>query len=105
MKNLLKEAYDSESFRKTGHELVDLLADYLRKNLNEPNEKVMNWLEPDQQLDFWNNYLGKNKGSTDFFSDIIQHSIHLHNRGTAGPVPFRSRLAKLSLSELLEIRE
>lgn len=98
MNNLLKNAYDPEAFRNTGHELVDLLADYLMKNMNEPDEKVMNWQEPGRQFDFWNNYLEKEKSSTKFISDIIQHSIHLHNPKYMGhqvsaPLPVTSLAA------------
>ena len=59
MNSIVKKAYDAETFRKIGHELVDLLAAYLEKNQNGGQEKVMNWKEPAEQLEFWKDYLEK----------------------------------------------
>jgi L-2,4-diaminobutyrate decarboxylase len=96
--SIVKKAYDPESFRKTGHELVDQLADYLNNNMNGSNEKVMNWKEPSAQLEFWNGYLEKGKSTTKFFTDIIENSIHLHNPKYMGhqvsaPLPVTSLAA------------
>lgn len=101
VKSILKEAYNPETFRKTGHELVDQIADYLLKNMNNNGEKVMNWLDPNEQLNFWKTYLEQKKGSPEFFTDIIEHSIHLHNPKYMGhqvsaPIPITSLAAMLS---------
>lgn len=101
MNSIVKKAYDPESFRKTGHELVDQLANYLEKSMNKGNEKVMNWKEPTAQLEFWNDYLEKEKSTTGFFADIIENSIHLHNPKYIGhqvsaPLPITSLAAMVS---------
>jgi L-2,4-diaminobutyrate decarboxylase len=99
--SFVKKAYDPESFRKTGHELVNKLADYLQNNMNGNNEKVMNWKDPAEQLEFWNDYLAKGKSSSGFFADIIEKSIHLHNPKYMGhqvsaPLPITSLAAMVS---------
>ncbi|HEY9115619.1 MAG TPA: aminotransferase class I/II-fold pyridoxal phosphate-dependent enzyme [Bacteroidales bacterium] len=101
MNSIVKKAYDAETFRKTGHELVDLLAAYLEKNQNGGQEKVMNWKEPAEQLEFWKDYLEKGKSTSAFFSDIIENSIHLHNPKYMGhqvsaPLPITSLAAMAS---------
>ena len=99
--SIVKNAYSPEEFRKMGYELVGLLADYLEKSMEGKNEKVMNWKEPAEQLDFWNDYLEKGKSTTEFFKDIIENSIHLHHPKYMGhqvsvPLPITSLAAMVS---------
>ena len=44
--DLLKSAYDAAAFRKEGHRLVDLLADYLDAVQSGGGEKVIEWMDP-----------------------------------------------------------
>ncbi len=99
--DLLNKAYDPESFRKSGHELVDLIADYLNDALINETGKVINWNHPDEEYKYWENYLEKNTSTNDFFKDIIQHSIHLHHPKYLGhqvsaPVPISTLAGLLS---------
>lgn len=76
---LLNKAYDPETFRKTGHQLIDMLADYLININPGKDEKVLHWKNPDEQYDYWKGYLEKDFGLNRFFSDVIEQSIHLHH--------------------------
>jgi L-2,4-diaminobutyrate decarboxylase len=78
MKDKLKEAYNHSSFNKVGHELIDILTEYL-KDSTEGNIPVMNWKEPADQLTYWQNYKLKNNDPIELFKDIIDNSIHIHH--------------------------
>ena len=79
VQNVLKAVYDPELFRKNGHRSVDLLADYLESVRTNKTEKVINWLSPEEQLTFWENYSTLDNDPITFFKDVIDKSIHLHN--------------------------
>jgi len=68
--------FNSEQFRKEGHELVDLLANYLN-NVQVKSTSVNAWQEPEAQLDYWRNYQFSNP--TQLFSDILEKSMHVHH--------------------------
>ncbi len=81
MTDLLKKAYDPELFRKEGHKIVDLLADYLKNCFQrEENLQVLPWKEPQKMLDFLSekndNILPDISG---FIKEIMDKSIHLHH--------------------------
>ena len=101
MKKLLQEAYSPESFRKNGHKVVDLLADYLNKAISGKEIPVMNWKTPEKQFGFWNDYQGQYKNLDSFFKDVIDHSIHLHHPKYVGhqvsaPLPVTALSAMVS---------
>jgi L-2,4-diaminobutyrate decarboxylase len=77
--NLLQKAYDPDLFRKEGHALVEQLAAYLENSISGATEKVIKWQQPDDLYDHWKDYLQKGVSSQQFFSDLIDQSIQLHN--------------------------
>lgn len=78
MEDKLREAYNSDNFKKAGYELIDLIADYLI-DAEEGNIPVNNFEEPEKQLAFWKNYeLGTDPPVT-LFKEIIDRSIHVHH--------------------------
>ena len=81
MSNLIDSAYSADEFRKQGHELIDILAGYLEQQATNPNEKALNWQNPDQLLDKWNNYLQSEPNFSDasLFNNMLHDSIHIHN--------------------------
>jgi len=92
LSKLLQKAYDPELFRKEGHELVDLLADYLKNSGSGKTKKVIDWIEPDDLYEKWKNYFEKDIPVNEFFSDLIDQSIQLHNprymgHQVAAPLP------------------
>lgn len=78
MKERLKDLYDPEIFRKQGHQLVDMLADHLNDTF-DGSKSVNRYLEPNEQLGIWREYLTDSNDSLDYFHKIIKGSIHLHN--------------------------
>ena len=81
------DAYHPEKFRKEGHALVDLLADYLKK-LEERKEdiKVLPHFSTDEAFSHWENELENpgTKSLTDLFSKVLNEGIHLHHPGYMG---------------------
>lgn len=73
---LLKQIYDFEAFEKQGKDLVAQLTKHL-KNAQHPDSRANNWLNPKEELFFWQNYQFQNLPS--FVDDLLNHSIHLHN--------------------------
>ena len=88
----INKLYDAESFRKTGHELIDLLSDYLTNQYND-NDAVNNFQNPQELLDSWEDFLSKDHSLISYFKKILADSIHLHNPNYMGhqvsvPSPF-----------------
>jgi len=109
MSSLLQKAFDSETFRLQGHQLVDIVADYL-SNIQNPNtnQKVWNYIPPNDLFqeykdDYENNTL---TDPIDFFKKIIHQSTHLHHprylgHQTSTPLPIAA-LGEL-LSGVLDV--
>lgn len=77
---MLSEAYASESFRQQGHDLVDLLADYLQAAQSQQLETVIPFRDPNDNYQYWQDDMANNPGSlTNFFRDVISQSTHLHH--------------------------
>ncbi|MFK5856547.1 MAG: aminotransferase class I/II-fold pyridoxal phosphate-dependent enzyme [Bacteroidota bacterium] len=103
MNSKLKSVYKPEDFNVVGHELIELLTNYL-KDSEEMKIPVMNWHEPSDQLDYWKKFTKESNDPIELFKNIIERSIHLHHPKYMGhqicpPAPI-SALAGL-LSELL----
>lgn len=76
----LEEAYSPDAFRQQGHALIDLLADHLER-AQEGSDPVINYVEPDEQLAYWQADFDQPVQSDPLplFADIIDRSIHVHN--------------------------
>jgi L-2,4-diaminobutyrate decarboxylase len=55
---LLKDAFDPESFRREGHKVVDVLADFLAGSTPEKKPRVMAYEEPEAMLASWADRFG-----------------------------------------------
>ena len=53
MNDILRKAYDPSSFRKEGHELVDMIANYLQDCLDHKNMPVLPWVDANEQHQDW----------------------------------------------------
>ncbi len=78
MDSKLQQAYDSESFRRLGHELVELISTYL-SDANNQKINVLDWKEPADQLAFWRQYELNGQPVTRLFEDILKYSNHMHH--------------------------
>jgi L-2,4-diaminobutyrate decarboxylase len=77
-KSRLRKAFDPEHFRTTGHELIDILADYLNRKTTG-NGKVLSWKDPAEQLKSWRNNLYDQQSTAELFTEILDHSISIHH--------------------------
>ncbi len=93
--NTLHQAYDPETFRQQGHELVNLLADYLQQvQQNKSSIPAIKWKTPSQSLNFWRTHLEKddNMDWIAIFKAFLENSVHVHHPQYMGhqispPVP------------------
>lgn len=82
----LNQVYDAENFRKQGHEIVDLLSDFLHKKIHDPSELCLPYHEPNELYNFWQNDLedGLNQDFGLTVSKILERSISLHHPNYMG---------------------
>jgi L-2,4-diaminobutyrate decarboxylase len=75
MNNQLEKAYESETFRKQGHELVDMLADHMA---HLKDKAVLQSQPPDQLYDFWHQELEQPemKGLS-WIRAVLQQSVQI----------------------------
>jgi len=77
----LEEAFDIESFRQNGYELIDQLSDHLDLCKSGTNKVVQN-ATPEEQLKYWKNY--DFKSVEGFFGDVIARNMHVHHKRYIG---------------------
>lgn len=81
MNDLLKSAYDPETFRRQGHALVDMLADHLTGALQRQPEKTIEWMAPETAAAVWE--LGETGEAPvapeDLFRKVLEGGIKLHH--------------------------
>ncbi len=78
MESKLYEAFNPENFRKSGHELIDLLTDHLNDCM-KGDKKVIDWKEPDQQLAFWQENAQHVQPVAELFRNVLENSISIHH--------------------------
>ncbi|MFT4758261.1 MAG: L-2,4-diaminobutyrate decarboxylase [Paraglaciecola sp.] len=82
MTPLLKEAYNPETFRQQGYNLVNILADYLKDiQTKNTSTKVLNWNEPADLVKKWQADLATapNPNIDEFFKEVIKDMAHIHH--------------------------
>jgi L-2,4-diaminobutyrate decarboxylase len=77
-KSLLEQVYDTEVFRKKGHELIDQLADHLEDKLARKSGNAIHWNEPEKELAFWETFL-ENGNKNDLFPEITKRTTYIHH--------------------------
>jgi len=94
MSAILNSAYSPDHFQQLGHELIDLLADYLRRTIEYQDSPVLPWRSPTELKEHWQTDLSRNEPADPMrlWKEIISGSIHLHHPGCVGhqvvpPVP------------------
>lgn len=101
MKNeRLKIAFDPNTFKKVGHQLIDDLAKHLDKSINDNSSKTLFWNTPEDEANYWETFL-QNGTKDQLFDTIIERSIHIHNPKYIGhqvnpPLPITGLSAMLS---------
>lgn len=87
MDNILNKAYSTEDFRKQGHELIDMMADYLAEATSDKEEvRTMPWQSPEKQLDYWQqDFSNLNFADPlELFRDVMDRSIQVHRKRYLG---------------------
>jgi L-2,4-diaminobutyrate decarboxylase len=80
MHPIIREAYDAEIFRREGHLLVDLLADYLHGVAATDQWPALAWQSPEAAFDYWNGMWQQSDGDLQqLFKETLARSIHLHH--------------------------
>lgn len=77
-KNLLKVVYSPEDFRERGHKLIDELANHLEDKIQEKSDNAIAWSIPENELDFWENFLVKGDAPR-LFPEILNRTTHVHH--------------------------
>lgn len=80
--DLKSTVYNSDNFRKQGHDLVDMLADYLSAQFSGEQKTVLDYQHPDTLLADW--AADDTTDAKSFFEKILQQSIRLHHPGYMG---------------------
>jgi L-2,4-diaminobutyrate decarboxylase len=73
----LEEAFGPESFRQLGHQVIDLLADYLADVQSDTPPPVLPWITPDEQFAHWEKK--ERTAPLAFLKEVLSQSNHLHH--------------------------
>lgn len=103
MTDLLHQAFDPETFRAQGHQLIDQLADYLKNMQNDPGIAVLPWQSPEDRLYSWQADFEKapEPQINQFWDVVLAQSMHIHHPKYIGhqvspPVPVSALSALVS---------
>jgi L-2,4-diaminobutyrate decarboxylase len=79
MNDILRKAYDPATFRKEGHELVDMIANYLQDCLDHKSMPVLPWADANEQHQDWKAFFDDNGNIQSVFKKFLDQSNHLHH--------------------------
>lgn len=79
--DLIRQAFDAEHFRRNGHELIDLLANFLHSATSGELPHALPWQEPQDQYRHWEEGLEKGGDTTPqaLFAEVLESSIRIHH--------------------------
>jgi L-2,4-diaminobutyrate decarboxylase len=77
----IPEPFDPEEFRKKGHEVIDILAEYLNDALSGKEMAVLPWNDPEKLTEIFSfaSGGGEKELPADYIKRIIAFSNHLHH--------------------------
>lgn len=87
MENKLEQAYDAERFRREGHQLIDMISDYLADATTDREEvRAIPWQDPEKQLAYWQQDFQKptQENPNELFKDVLAKSIQVHRKRYVG---------------------
>jgi L-2,4-diaminobutyrate decarboxylase len=96
--DLLQKAYDPDTFREMGRQLVDELSEYLKETLSGSGP-VLNYQDPQEQWDLWKKALSGDTPGLET-ANILKHITRVHHphymgHQVAPPLPVASLMALL----------
>lgn len=83
----MDKAYDSGDFRQQGHQLIDMIADYLAEVTDSLEEAAtIPWQSPEKQLDYWQADFRKplNQDPITLYKDVMDRSVQVHRKRYLG---------------------
>lgn len=75
----LAAVYSAESFRQSGHRLIDLLADQLAASLSGRQEKTLPWIPPEESVAKWQELAQKGCSIEDICTEVLAGSVRINN--------------------------
>lgn len=75
---LLKKAYDAKQFAEIGHQLIELLTDYLQ-DVQQGVDRTLPINDPEELYKSFKNRINNNDQPIDIYKEILEDSIHIHN--------------------------
>ena len=79
MNEILRKAYEPEAFRKEGHDLVNMIADYLQDCLNQKDMPVLPWMDANKQHQDWKTFFNDKGNIQSLYKKFLDQSNHLHH--------------------------
>lgn len=81
MNHQIPAPFDSEAFRKDGHKIVDILADYLKESLSGKEMAVLPWNDPDKLAETFafKSGGGESEPMDEFVKRVLTYTNHLHH--------------------------
>ncbi|WP_299761276.1 pyridoxal-dependent decarboxylase [uncultured Dokdonia sp.] len=76
---LLHKAYSGALFKEEGDDLIALLANHLKTTKEGTPSKVTRWVSPTNEYNFWQEYVKENHSTKEFFTTVLERSIHTHH--------------------------
>jgi L-2,4-diaminobutyrate decarboxylase len=89
LKDQIHQMFDSGTFRDTGHALIDLLADYLDKNLQGKGD-VLDWQSPQEAIKRWQQPIPNEPTLTPeglitaLHDEVLAGTLHIHHPRNMG---------------------
>ena len=81
----LQKIYSPEKFRIQGHQIIDLMSDYLLSTEKDAS-KTISWVEPESQYTYWKKNF-EEIGLDDpiaLFKNVLERSINVHHKKYMG---------------------
>lgn len=77
---LLEQVFSAEEFRHQGHQIIDLLADYLEAAAQPSTDAVMPWMPPGKGEQHWADDFADHAGQpiSTLLAKVLEEGIHLH---------------------------
>jgi len=81
MNELLRQVYSANNFRKQGHEIIDLLADYIEEIEGHSAMSVLPAMSPDKMRNLWKSEMKEKNipSPVALLKEVITRSIHIHH--------------------------
>lgn len=87
MDSVLDKAYAVEDFRRQGHALINMMADYLAEATSDQEAvQAIPWQNPDKQLDYWQQDFNQSEMADplELFKEVMARSVQVHRKRYLG---------------------